>query len=287
MRQLEVPFRDFASETAVDDATFEVYRRQFAYDPLALNAVLEKSEDQEIAVREVVSFDAAYGGERMSALLFLPKAGKPPYQTVVVFPGSNAIHASSSDVVNARTYAFILKSGRAVLFPIYKSTYERRDELDSDYPEETTFYKEHVVQWGKDLSRSIDYLETRADIDSSRLAYYGLSWGGALGAILPAIEPRIACNVLYVAGFLFQRALPEADQLHYVGRVRQPTLMLNGEFDFFFPVETSQKPMFERLGTPPEHKRYVVYPGAHTLPRTEVASELLAWLDRYLGPVGE
>jgi hypothetical protein len=63
--------------------------------------------------------------------------------------------------------------------------------------------------------------------------------------------------------------------------------MLNGEFDFFFPVETSQKPMFDRLGTPAEDKRYVVYPGAHSLPRTEVMTELLAWLDRYLGPVGK
>jgi pimeloyl-ACP methyl ester carboxylesterase len=93
--------------------------------------------------------------------------------------------------------------------------------------------------------------------------------------------------VLYVAGFLFQRALPEAEQLNYAGRVRQPTLMLNGEYDFFFPVETSQQPMFERLGTPAEHKRWVVSPGAHTLPRNDVATELLAWLDRYLGPVGE
>ena len=139
--------------------------------------------------------------------------------------------------------------------------------------------------WAKDLSRSIDYLETRDDIDTERLAYYGLSWGGAMGAIMPAVEERIRCNVLYVAGLLFQRALPEADQINYVTRVTQPTLMLNGEYDFFFPVETSQKPMFDLLGTPPEDKEYKVYPGAHSVPRTERVKETLAWLDRYLGPV--
>ncbi|MCA8969214.1 MAG: hypothetical protein KDC95_05500 [Planctomycetes bacterium] len=68
-------------------------------------------------------------------------------------------------------------------------------------------------------------------------------------------------------------------------RVRQPTLMLNGEFDFFFPVETSQKPMFELLGTPAEHKRYEVYPGAHTIPRSEATAQMLGWLDTYLGKV--
>lgn len=58
--------------------------------------------------------------------------------------------------------------------------------------------------------RSIDYVETRKDLDASRLAYYGLSWGGAMGAILPAVEPRIKANILYVAGLNFQRALPES-----------------------------------------------------------------------------
>ena len=137
---------------------------------------------------------------------------------------------------------FLAKSGRAVIFPIYKGTYERGGDLHSDYPEETAAYKDYVIMWAKDLARSIDYLETRQDLDASRLAYYGLSWGGGLGAILPAVEPRIKANVLYVAGLAFQRALPEVDQINYIGRVRQPTLILNGELDFFFPPETSQTP---------------------------------------------
>ena len=92
-------------------------------------------------------------------------------------------------------------------------------------------------------------------------------------------------NVLYVAGLLFQRALPEADQINYVTRVRQPTLILNGELDFFFPPETSQRPLFELLGTPAEHKKRLVFPGGHSVPRTEMIKESLLWLDRYLDPV--
>ena len=83
---------------------------------------------------------------------------------------------------------------------------------------------------------------------------------------------------------MFQRALPEVDQIHYVSRVTAPTLMINGEFDFFFPVETSQKPFYDLLGTPVEHKRYVVYPGSHSVPRREQIKEVLAWLDRYSKP---
>jgi hypothetical protein len=39
------------------------------------------------------------------------------------------------------------------------------------------------------------------------------------------------------------------------------------------------------LGTPPEHKRRVVYDTGHDIPRVEVIKETLNWLDRYLGPV--
>jgi len=52
-----------------------------------------------------------------------------------------------------------------------------------------------------------------------------------------------------------------------------------------FPYETSVKPMFDLLGTPDEHKVMKVYETDHIPPRNEYIKEILAWLDRYLGPV--
>lgn len=280
-QQIEMPFRDFYAEEPVSDETFEIYKRQFHYDRAPLNAESESVEKIEDWTRELVTFDAAYGGERMMAYVFKPVGVEGPLKTVVVFPGSDAIHTDSSEGVDGRYFEFYLKSGRAVIHPIYKGTYERGDELDSDYPAETSFYKDHVVMWGKDLSRSIDYLETRDDLSTENLVYAGYSWGGAMGTILPAIEPRIRVNVLVVAGFCFQRAMPEADQLTYVPRVTQPTVMINGEFDFFFPIETSQKPLYDLLGTPEADKKYVVFPGSHSIPRAGMIRETLEWLDRY------
>jgi dipeptidyl aminopeptidase/acylaminoacyl peptidase len=139
--------------------------------------------------------------------------------------------------------------------------------------------------WSKDLGRSIDYLETRPEIDSEKLAFYGASWGGEMGAILPALERRVKVSVLAVGGFNLQAVQPEADELNFAKRVTIPVLMLNGKYDFYFPVETSQKPMFRSLGTAPEHKRHIVYDTGHSIPRNELIKETLAWLDRYLGPV--
>ena len=113
-------------------------------------------------MRQKITFAAAYGGERMMAYLFLPPQGTPPYQVVVFFPGSGAISTRSSESLELGRLDFVAKNGRAVLWPIYKGTYERGGELTSDYASETTAYKDHVVMWGKDLARSIDYVETRA-----------------------------------------------------------------------------------------------------------------------------
>ena len=64
-----------------------------------------------------------------------------------------------------------------------------------------------------------------------------------------------------------------------------PVLMMNGRYDHYFPVETSQRPMFRLLGTPPQHKRWVISEGGHIVPRAQLITEALDWLDRYLGPV--
>jgi dienelactone hydrolase len=284
--QVDMPFRDFYAEKPVSDEVFAGFLRQFEYDATPLEARVESEAERDGWIRQRVSFDAAYGDERVLAWLFLPRT-PPPHPTVIYFPGSGAIHAESSEDIREERFAPFLKTGRAVMFPIYKGTFERGTELDTDYPQETVFYKDHVIMWGKDLARSIDYMESREDLDTSKLAYYGTSWGGVTGTILPAVEPRIKVVMLYVAGLLFQRALPEVDQINYVGRVRQPTLMVNGEFDFFFPVDTAQKPLYDLLGAPEEDKRYVVYPGSHSVPRAELTRELLTWLDRYQGaPAG-
>jgi len=283
---IELPFRDFLAETPVGDETFAFFRRQFLYDRTPLNDVIEAVEEGPLGRCQTVHLDAAYGDERLIAYIFLPPGGRAPYSTVVIFPGSGALQTTQVGPTEMRRVDFLLKSGYAVVLPVYKGTFQRHSEFKSDTPQDTALYRDYLVMWAKDLSRTIDYLETRDDLDTERLAYYGMSWGGALGAILPAVETRIQVVVLYVAGLHFQRPLPEADAINYVTRVTQPTLMLNGEFDFFFPKDSSQRPMFELLGTADEHKKWLTFPGGHSVPRSAMIQEVLGWLEKYLGEGG-
>ena len=281
---------DLRALQPVSDEIFQVYRRQFDYDRTELNAEVEYRERSPGGwIREEVAFDAAYGGERIRAYLFVPANVQPPYQTVIYFPGSAAtVMTTSQDLEDYYEFpmflSFLVTNGRAVLFPVYKGTFERSDpalralHLGND----SYAFTEFQVQLVKDFRRSIDYLETRPDIDRGRIALYGMSWGGRMGAVIPAVEDRIAASVL-VGGSMGLRGLPEAHSINYVTRVRTPTLMLNGRYDT--GIDERIRPMFELLGTPPEHKRLILYETDHIPPRAEYIRETLAWLDRYLGPV--
>ena len=71
-----------------------------------------------------------------------------------------------------------------------------------------------------------------------------------------------------------------------IRRSGMPVLLLSGRHDYVFPYDTSQRPLFELLGTPASEKRHVVFDAGHDpLPRSQVIREILAWLDKYLGPV--
>jgi len=283
---------DFYKEKPVPDSIFEVYKEQFSYDKTDLNAQVEsRDESSERWIQEKISFDAAYGVERIIAHLFLPKNTPPPYQTVIYFPGvASLFQSSSKDLKNYYEFpvflSFLVKNGRAVLYPVYKGTFERRDDalIPIHVGDNSHLYSEYLIQLVKDFKRCIDYLETRQDIESNKLAYYGMSWGGMLGAIIPAVEERLKIAII-LGGGLSGRGRPEANQINYVTRVKMPFLMLHGKYDTIFPYETSIKPMFDLLGTPDEHKELKLYETDHIPPRKEFIKEILAWLDRYLGPL--
>lgn len=282
---------NFYEMDPVSNEVFQVYKQQFAYDMTALQVEALSRKEREDWVFERVSFEAPYGDERIIANLFLPKNTEPPYQTVIYFPGSASLMQSSSE--NLESYyefpvflSFLVKNGRAVVYPVFKGTFERQDKsvLPIFIGADTYEYTDYAIKLVKDFKRTVDYLETREDINSDKLAYLGMSWGGVLGAIIPAVEDRLKASVL-VPGAMMGKGRPEVNQVNYVGRVTIPTLMLNGKYDTLAPLETAIKPMYELLGTPNEHKKLILYETDHIPPKTEFMKETLNWYDKYLGPV--
>ena len=121
-------------------------------------------------------------------------------------------------------------------------------------------------------------------MDTDKLAFYGISWGGFMGGILPAVEKRIKVVMLNVGGMAMTKTFPEVDQINFLPRITQPVLMVNGKHDMYFPVESAQLPMFDLLGTPARDKKINIYDSGHLTPRIEVMKATLNWLDHYFGP---
>jgi dipeptidyl aminopeptidase/acylaminoacyl peptidase len=141
------------------------------------------------------------------------------------------------------------------------------------------------VQLVQDVHRSVDHLVSRPDVDSSRLAFCGFSWGGWMASLVLAVEDRFRTGIVHSGGLPAWRIRPEVDPLNYVSQVRLPVLMLHGRYDLTLPLETEARPMFELLGTPPAQKRLYLVDSDHWIPRPDLIRESLAWLDKYLGPV--
>jgi hypothetical protein len=273
LAKVESAARDFTKEKPVSDEVFAAYRGLFEYEHRELNTRVEGRGESAGSTWEKVSFDAAYGGERVTVYLFLPRNVAPPFQAVVYFPVSDALFMDTFDpsVWASGTRAIVPRSGRVLVFPIYKGTFERRDGLKVSH-KPPDVWRDHA-------------LETRPDIDRGRLAFLGESWGGVMAPLLLGVEHRFKAAVLTAGGFRTRRDLPEVEALNFVTRVSTPVLFISGRYDSWFPPEGSQLPMFRLFGTPQKDKKHLLLESGHTLPIPAQIGPTLDWFDRYLGPV--
>jgi pimeloyl-ACP methyl ester carboxylesterase len=99
------------------------------------------------------------------------------------------------------------------------------------------------------------------------------------------MAPRLKGIIFLSAGLPRQPFPPEIDPVNFAPRLKTPVLFLGGRYDYLTPVESAQKALFDRLGTPEASKKHVIFESGHVPERIAVIREVLDWLDRTLGPV--
>ena len=78
--------------------------------------------------------------------------------------------------------------------------------------------REEQIQLMKDLRRAVDVLRAQPNVDDDRIAYVGVSYGGAMGALFAAIEPRIKAAALVVGdGGLVTHSTNSPEALAFMG----------------------------------------------------------------------
>ena len=194
-------------------------------------------------------------------------------KALIYFPGSNAL---LRDKITYPTWMTeMVNSGVDVIFPEYLSTYSRQDGMNTDIGNTTMNYRDHLITWVKEVRYAVDY----AIQNGYEPHYFGVSWGGQVGVNILAIEDRFKTGILYVGGISLDDVREEIQPEKYAARIKTPTLLLNGRYDFYFPYQSSQLPLFNLMNLDNNSKRHVVVDYAHYVPTHIVREETLEWIN--------
>jgi dienelactone hydrolase len=280
---------DVAGNLSLASPSEEVWRTAsalYAYDHSNLSPRVESVTDSEDWHREIVHFRAGYPNQELTACLFLPKKRRSPYPCVVFVPGGDAFQHTSADTIQPLDY--VLRSGRAMIYPILWGTFDRFVSLPSDpanggYPS-PMFIREALIAWRKDLGRTLDFLQTRKDIGA--IGYLGVSTGAEFAPVLLAGDDRVKAAVLLSGAMPAQiKLMPESNPVNFAPHMTMPVLMLNGRYDSILS-EQAQDWMLRSLGTAAAAKRHIWVESGHSVLAPEVRNktihETLTWLNRYL-----
>jgi pimeloyl-ACP methyl ester carboxylesterase len=148
-----------------------------------------RAEEEVPVETERVEFDS--DGRTLRGVLVSPDRGAEQLPAVVMAGGWCYV----KELVLPRYAEKLVEAGlRALLFDLRclgESDGSPRQELDP---------------WGQidDYRAALDYLETRADVDASRLGAWGISYSGGHVLVLAAIDPRVRCvvsNVPVIDGY--------------------------------------------------------------------------------------
>jgi dienelactone hydrolase len=268
-------------------------RDLFGYDvnaPLNLQKAVE-STNNGVEV-STISFSSPDGGS-VTGLLFDPVTRSSLRPGIVLMHGmpGNArgmaargqLLAQFGAVVIAIDAPFARRSGPPVRF----STEDRAEQ----------------IQLIKDLRRAVDVLRARANIDDERIAYLGISYGGAMGALFVGIERRVKAAALVVGdGGLVShstgpedvtfmaslscatrvnwfRAMTPIEPIRFIPHASPTALLLqNGRIDNLVPAADAE----ELHTAAPDPKTIRWYDAGHGL-NQQATFDRLDWLHEKVG----
>jgi formylglycine-generating enzyme required for sulfatase activity/dienelactone hydrolase len=254
----------------------------------------ETLSDTDLWSAELVDLIYAHG-KKTSMVLVLPRRPQRPLQPILYGPPWGCCIANRPNreaLEQLKGNEFVVNGGRALVLPIWTGSYERAETIDLFsllQPSSASLQRTTALGYSEDAGHVLDYLATRADMDTDHVGFLGLSLGaGTIGPLLLATEPRLKTAVLISGGLNFVEFVhPMLDATNYAPRITVPVLMINGRFDQLYPYEQAQRPLFELLGTPSDRKAHVVFDVGHVdFPPNSLARITTDWFDKYLGPPG-
>ncbi len=278
--------REVPQYTRSTPAELATLAAAYRYDTTApLEARIEETIDTPEWRREKITFAGA-NGARAIAYLYLPNNAPRPLQVIQYLPagdvdgGFRSLPASLEDRVGP-----FVRAGRAAFGVVLEGYIERLRPPSYVRPSATTVeFADQVIGRVTDLRRGLDYLETRSDVDRTKIAALAPSAGSLLGMIVGAVEPRYRTFAFVGAGLpaSYRPIVAAANPINFVPHIAVPKLIVQGRYDEDTPLRTAAEPFFALL---PEPKKMVLYDGGHVPPLDVLMAAASGWLDETMGRV--
>jgi serine/threonine protein kinase len=265
-----------------DPTEARAIRRLYLYDKQELRPEIVETKETDAWRHESIRFQSA--GESVTAHLYLPKNARAPYQPIMYIP-SGAVSAGLTVTQEIEAHAApYIKAGRAVYSVVLRGYRERPPVANAPrLAINSIAFRDFMVATSTDLQRGIDYLETRSDMDMSRLSCFGVSVANEKLTLL-AVESRCRAVIMMGAGAVrsLQGLTPEANGLNLVGLMLTPKLMINGRYDEVVPWLAEGEPFYAALPGP---KTLALIEEGHVPALSASVPVVSSWLDKTLGPV--
>jgi dienelactone hydrolase len=244
----------------------------YDYDPsLPLEAVADEPKVEGRFTTQRVVFASTYG-ERISALLVAPVGVKRP-------PVLLDMHGLACSKDDAKNWAKIAGPLGIAVFAIDMPFHGERALESTDWQifRDKSLGPLCMRRTVLDNLRALDYLQTRKDLSVREVPLLGGSMGAVLGAIVAALEPRVAgaCLISGSAApgprpgtyvHLSDPAKADLDVTNFIGRIApRPVLLMTGDADNGVPVAYAEA-LYAAARDPRE---LFVYNGGH-VPGPEV-----------------
>ena len=244
-------------------------------------------------------------GIKITGLLSLPVAGEDPgrvrrWPVIITTSGYGGKQQGVmlADCMRGFAVLQVFPRGQGASAADYTVRGGDKLTMELDHPEGAYYQGAYA-----DVIRMIDFVTTRKDLDTTRIAFVATSQGGGIGLCVAALDHRIRtvvahvpflCNMPLAATMpslvkqLLDRAgknnahsletLEYFDPYQLAPRLHIPVLMSAGGKDHTCPKQTIES-VYERI---PGKKKLLEYPDLTHTTCLDFYQHIWPWLDRYM-----
>jgi dienelactone hydrolase len=267
----------------------------FEYDTsIPLEARIVEKIEKDGLLREKIVFRGAQGF-LVAGYLQFPEHGAGPFPCVLLLHGWSGSKESwwqdGNYISGGNVRRELLAAGFAVLALDAQCHGDRIAENDfapvnhyvdksaADKPRKGYFTLVDIyIQSTRDYRRAIDYLETRPEIDKSRIGVVGYSMGGTQTFLLTGVEPRVKVAVAVAAPAEKSKWSLVAPQNFVRAVGGRPFLSIMGRSDPMCPVEhaLARQSLFDG-----KTNNQLLFDAGHRLP-LDYVPHAVGWIKKHL-----